>query len=65
MAPSKTTKDILELGKVLVSELKLEDSRDTLAKWLAHHVAELDGRDRAEPDPAKKKRAAEQAVEQF
>jgi hypothetical protein len=61
--PSKTTKDALELGKVLVSELKLEDSRDTLAKWLAHHVAELMVATDQEPNPAKKKKAAEQAVE--
>ncbi|MHB1938668.1 MAG: hypothetical protein ACYCOR_19110 [Acidobacteriaceae bacterium] len=29
------------LGKHLVSELGLEDSNDTLGRWMAHHVAEL------------------------
>jgi hypothetical protein len=63
MAASKTTKEILELGKVLVSELKLEDSRDTLAKWLAHHVAELIVSAEKEQSPARRKKAAEQAVD--
>lgn len=31
----------MELGKHLVSELGLEDSNDTLGRWMAHHVAEL------------------------
>ena len=62
-AASKTTKDILELGKVLVSELKLEESRDTLAKWLAHHVAELITRAEQEPNPAMRRKAADQAVD--
>ena len=33
--------DVVELGKHLVTELELQESRDTLAKWLAHHLAEL------------------------
>jgi hypothetical protein len=53
----------LELGKVLVGELKLEDSRDTLAKWMAHHVAELIVTAERETDSAKKKDAADQAVD--
>src|SRR5437899_158832 len=40
-AASRPVKDVLELGKHLVAELELEESRDTLAKWLAHHLAEL------------------------
>jgi len=31
----------LELGKKLIQELGLEQSTDTLARWMAHHVAEL------------------------
>jgi hypothetical protein len=31
----------LELGKHLVSELGLENSNDTLARWMAHHIAGL------------------------
>jgi hypothetical protein len=53
----------LELGKHLVSELKLEESRDTLAKWLAHHVAELIVTAEQEPNPAKRRKAAEYAVD--
>jgi hypothetical protein len=33
--------DVLELGTHLVHELGLEDSTDTLGRWLAHHLAEL------------------------
>lgn len=32
---------ILNLGKKLVAELGLEDSVDTLGRWMAHYVAEL------------------------
>jgi hypothetical protein len=53
----------LELGKHLVSELKLEESRDTLAKWLAHHVAELVVTAEQEPNPAKRRKAAKHAVD--
>jgi hypothetical protein len=38
---SKVPKDVLELGEHLVRELGLEDSTDTLGRWLAHHLAEL------------------------
>ena len=38
---SKAPKDVLELGEHLVRELGLEDSTDTLGRWLAHHLAEL------------------------
>jgi hypothetical protein len=33
--------DVLALGRALVAELKIDDSVDTLARWMAHHVAEL------------------------
>lgn len=32
---------ILELGKRIVKELDLEDSVNTLGKWMAHYVAEI------------------------
>lgn len=32
---------IIELGKKLVKELKLESGVDTLGKWMAHYIAEL------------------------
>jgi signal transduction histidine kinase len=31
----------LELGRHLVRELSYEDERDTLGRWMAHHLAEL------------------------
>ena len=33
--------DVLELGKILVRELKLDPGVDTLGRWMAHHIAEL------------------------
>jgi hypothetical protein len=53
----------LELGKTLVSELKLEESRDTLARWLAHHVAELISDAEKAGTARVRKEAANQAVE--
>lgn len=41
MAPSKAPKDVLALGQYLVNALNLEDSVDTLGRWMAHHLAEL------------------------
>jgi len=32
---------ILALGRKLVEELGIEDSTDTLGRWMAHHIAEL------------------------
>ena len=34
-------KDILPLGKKLVDELGLDQSSDTLGRWMAHYIAEL------------------------
>jgi len=40
-ARSMPPKGVLGLGRHLVYELGLEDSNDTLGRWLAHHLAEL------------------------
>lgn len=40
---------MLTLGEKLVEELKLVESTDTLARWMAHYVAELIVRARAAP----------------
>ena len=40
-ASSKLPKDVLALGQHLVRALNLEDSVDTLGRWMAHHLAEL------------------------
>lgn len=37
----KQYNDVLALGRLLVKELDLEQSVDTLGRWMAHHVSEL------------------------
>lgn len=49
---------MLELGQHLVRELNLDDSVDTLGRWMAHHVAELIGA--AEKATSKKDRLVAQ-----
>src|SRR5690242_7385787 len=39
--PSTPPKDVLELGMYLVRELGIEETTDTLGRWLAHQLAEL------------------------
>ena len=41
MAKSKQYSEILRLGELLVKELGLQQSVDTLGRWMAHHVSEL------------------------
>lgn len=41
MAKSKQYKDVVKLGKLLVKELGLEHSVDTLGRWMAHHISDL------------------------
>lgn len=36
-----SAKDALALGQLLVENLNLSDSNDTLGKWMAHHLAQL------------------------
>ena len=36
-----STESLIELGKRLVEEFKLEDKTDTLSQWLLHYLAEL------------------------
>lgn len=36
-----STENLIELGKRLVQEFKLEDKTDTLSQWLLHYLAEL------------------------
>jgi hypothetical protein len=42
---------VLALGRHIVAELQLEQSVDTLGRWLAHHVAELIARAEATEEP--------------
>lgn len=46
---------VIELGKKLVKELKLEPGVDTLGKWMAHYVAELMEKARKAKPPEKEK----------
>ena len=40
-AVSKSPKDVLTLGRVIVRQLELEDRGTVLERWLAHHLAEV------------------------
>ncbi len=40
MEDLKAQKKIIDLGKTIVKELELDPGVDTLAKWMAHYVAE-------------------------
>ena len=37
----QSEEEILKLGKKLISELELDDTVNTLARWMAHYLAEL------------------------
>lgn len=41
MADSAQFDDVLKLGKQLVAELGLDQSADTLGRWMTHYIAEL------------------------
>lgn len=57
MEQSKQQKAVLELGKLLVKELGLEKSIDTLSRWMAHYLAEKIRYAEGLPDGVKKKNA--------
>jgi len=38
--PSRRPQDVLDLGRRLVQELSLDNTCETLAKWMAHYLAE-------------------------
>lgn len=40
MENSKIQTQVITLGKLLIKELGLENSTDTLARWMAHYIAE-------------------------
>lgn len=41
MEKSKHYNEVVALGRLLVKELGLEKSVDTLGRWMAHHISEL------------------------
>jgi hypothetical protein len=50
MAPSSQPENVLQLGKRLVRQLGLDDSTDTLSRWIAHALAErMEAVETAEP----------------
>jgi hypothetical protein len=53
----------LELGKTLVRELDLDGGRDTLARWMAHHLAELITQAEESKSSAARKAAAKRATD--
>ena len=57
MEQSEQQKAVLELGKLLVNELGLEKSVDTLSRWMAHYVAEKIKYAESLSEGAKKKNA--------
>lgn len=57
MEQSEQQKAILELGKLLVKELGLQKSVDTLSRWMAHYIAEKIKFSEELPSGTKKKSA--------
>lgn len=57
MGKSEQQKAVLELGKLLVKELDIGKSVDTLSRWMAHYVAEKIKYSELLPDGPKKKNA--------
>jgi hypothetical protein len=53
METSVLSDKVLDLGRKLVEELGLDDSNDTLGRWMAHHLAELITRAENETGSAK------------
>ncbi|WP_217351451.1 AVAST type 3 anti-phage proein Avs3b [Aquisalimonas sp. 2447] len=63
---STQSKAILALGKKLVEEFELDQSVDTLGRWMAHHIAELihDAENaELEDQPSKQERCASAILE--
>lgn len=58
MEKSKQYSDIIALGKLLVDELQLDQSVDTLGRWMAHHITEV--MQAAEKATGRKKSEAEE-----
>ena len=53
-----STESLIELGKKLVEEFKLEDKTDTLSQWMLHYLAELFERYDLSTSPEEKRIAA-------
>lgn len=53
-----STESLIELGKRLVEEFKLEDKADTLSQWMLHYLAELFERYDLSTSPEEKRLAS-------
>lgn len=53
-----STESLIELGKRLVQEFKLEDKTDTLSQWMLHYLAELFERYDLSTSPEEKRTAS-------
>ncbi|MEO6671277.1 MAG: hypothetical protein ABIN36_17475 [Ferruginibacter sp.] len=62
MEQSEQQKEVLELGKLLVKELGIEKSVDTLSRWMAHYVSEKIKYAESVTDSVKKKKAEKECV---
>ncbi|MAY32159.1 MAG: hypothetical protein CMM86_06090 [Rhodovulum sp.] len=58
MEHSEQSKKTIELGKRIVQDLELDQSCDTLGRWMAHHLAQLIAK--AEDGPEEDRRTAQQ-----
>src|SRR5262249_51388155 len=56
-------RDVLDLGRHLVEQLRLEPGVDTLCRWMAHHLAELLGHVSAARDGKARAAAEDRAVD--
>lgn len=56
MDQSNQSAEIISLGKKLVKELNLENSTNTLSRWMAHYVAELITKAESESSDVKKRK---------
>ncbi len=63
MKLSKPPKDVLGLGRHLVSELGIDNETDTLQRWMAHHLAELIDKTKSGSTAAERTKARKSATE--
>ena len=60
MEQSEQQKEVLELGKLLIKELDLQKSVDTLSRWMAHYIAEKIKYAELLPEGIKKRKAEQE-----
>ena len=64
MAASRPSTDVINLGKQLAKELALDNTCETLSKWMAHLLAEkINAAENAIPDSEERRTLEQQAVD--